>query len=144
MSASAACIFLGARLDAPDTSKKCTPWCVGRMCDANEGYYVRLHLSGWHSPAQIQLSIDGQMRPDGQWMLPDRGLTPSVQSVCRDGGASLDQNLIATRDALSDGVYRAGLSSQCPARSSCLGVEEADVGSIEVGRPSYAPIPHTQ
>ena len=62
-----ACKFLGAHLDAPDTSRKCTPWCVGRGCfDASEGYYVRLHLGGFHSPAQIQLSIDGQMRPDGQ------------------------------------------------------------------------------
>ena len=128
-----ACVFLGAKLDTPDTSRHCSPWCAGgrAWCDAHEqGYYVRLHLSGWHAPAQVRLQInDASMRPEAAWMRADRGLTPSVQAACVRGG---DANLIATRDELTEGVYRVGLSSSCPERSSCLGVEESDVGQIEV------------
>ena len=139
-----ACAKLGVTLDAPDTSRKCAPyaWCThdSAWCNTHEkGFFVRLTINGWRAPAQIRLQLnDGSMRPENAWMKSDRGLTPAVQSICpcKFNGCT-DTNLISTRDELTDGVYRAGLSSHCPARSSCLGVEESDIGQVEV-RTRYA------
>jgi hypothetical protein len=133
------CAFIGARITADDESSMTT--CSGnrcfdkRSCSAEPGHYIHLHLTRFHAPAQLRLTLPKNVKPEGAWMKPDAGLTPAIVSACREGD---NIGLIATRDEFpSTGVAMAGLSSQCGARAGCSNVEEADVGSIEV-RTRYA------
>ena len=136
--APSSCDFLGATLTADDGSSRV---CSGgqcfdaRSCAQTPGHYVHVHLAkGWRAPSQLQLLLPPEMKPDGGWMKPDKGLTPRIVAACRDGINSA--NVIATRDDFgSTGVAIAGLSSGCEGR--CDGSEEADIGSIEV-RTRYA------